>query len=72
MIEESLALLNFVSQINERAYRNRPLSEAQKESNREKSKIRAKVEHVFVHWVMEQGGKMIRCIGIRRATAMWD
>lgn len=32
---------------NQRAYRNRPLSEADKLSNRRKSSVRAKVEHVF-------------------------
>jgi IS5 family transposase len=32
---------------NEKGYRNRPLSEAQKAKNRTKSKVRAKVEHVF-------------------------
>jgi IS5 family transposase len=31
---------------NKRAYRNRPLSEADKATNRRKSKVRAKVEHV--------------------------
>jgi transposase, IS5 family len=69
-IEEVLAVLDFESQIHERGYRNRPLSEVQNETNRNKSKIRAKVEHVFGHWVMEQGGKLIRCIGLQRAKAM--
>jgi len=32
---------------NERAYRNRPLSDAQKEKNRRKSSIRSRIEHVF-------------------------
>jgi transposase, IS5 family len=32
---------------NQRAYRNRPLSEADKLTNRRKSSVRAKVEHVF-------------------------
>jgi IS5 family transposase len=33
--------------INERAYKGRPLTERQKERNRNKSRIRARVEHVF-------------------------
>jgi IS5 family transposase len=33
--------------VHERAYRNRPLSDEQKESNRQKSKIRARIEPVF-------------------------
>jgi IS5 family transposase len=32
---------------NKRAYRNRPLSDADKQTNRRKSSVRAKVEHVF-------------------------
>lgn len=33
---------------NQRAYRNKPLSEAEKETNRRKSSVRAKVEHPFL------------------------
>ena len=38
--EMSLKLLDYVSQIHERGYRNHPLNEEQKASNREKSKTR--------------------------------
>ncbi len=55
-IEETLNLLGFDSQIHERGYRNHPLTEEQKLSNRSKSKTRAKVEHVFGTWVMQMGG----------------
>lgn len=68
-IEETLALIGFDSQIHERGYRNHPLSEEQKQSNRSKSKIRAKVEHVFGTWAMQMGGKLVRSIGIVRAKA---
>ena len=44
-IEAVLGWMGFESQIHERAYRNRPLSEDQTEHNREKSRIRARVEH---------------------------
>jgi transposase, IS5 family len=66
--EQKLELEGYDSQIHERAYRNQPLSEAQKASNREKSKIRAKVEHVFGAWVTSLGGKLVRCIGLERVT----
>lgn len=46
-LEATLALLDYTSHIHERGYRNRPLTEPQKQSNRVKSKVRAKVEHVF-------------------------
>lgn len=68
-IEAVLALLQFDSQIHERGYRNHPLTEAQQEFNRKKSKTRAKVEHVFGDWVMTMGGKVLRCIGKPRVTA---
>jgi transposase, IS5 family len=68
-IEWALETLKFESKIHERAYRNKPLSEEQKFNNREKSKIRAKIEHVFGTWVMSLGGKLLRSIGKVRAEA---
>ena len=68
-IEETLKLMQFDSQIHERGYRNRPLTEEQKQSNRTKSTTRVKVEHVFGCWQMQIGGKLLRSIGIQRATA---
>jgi IS5 family transposase len=67
--EETLELIGFDSQIHERGYRSHPLSKEQKQSNRSKSKIRARVEHVFGTWVMQMGGKLVRYIGIVRAKA---
>jgi IS5 family transposase len=54
-------------QIHEKGYRNNPLTEEQKHSNREKSRIRARVEHVFGHMKQSMGGLFVRCIGISRA-----
>ena len=51
----------------ERAYRNKPLTDEQKESNRIKSKIRARVEHVFGYITRFMGGINIRTIGMERA-----
>jgi transposase, IS5 family len=65
-VEVGLDALGHISQIHERAYRNHPLTEAQMASNREKSKTRAKVEHVFGAWVVTMGGKLVRAIGIER------
>lgn len=69
-VEEVLEFIGFDSQIHERAYRNHPLSEAQKQANRDKSKTRAKVEHVFGRWTMQMGGKLVRSIGLVRAKAV--
>ena len=57
------------SRIHERAYRNSPLSEEQKESNREKSKIRARIEHIFGYMSQAMKGYYLRYIGRRRNAA---
>jgi transposase, IS5 family len=68
-LESGLKELDFKSQIHERAYRNHLLSEEQRQANRVKSKVRAKMEHVFGAWVMNLGGKLVRRIGIKQVTA---
>src|SRR5262249_27009482 len=57
-----------------RGYRNKPLTEEQKQSNWEKSKIRVRVEHIFGHMTnaMRDGmrdGMRLRNIGLKRITA---
>ena len=53
--------------INEKGYRNRPLTDEQKNLNREKSKTRARVEHIFGFMENSMKGGFIRSIGIKRA-----
>lgn len=53
--------------INEKGYKNKPLTDEQKADNREKSRIRARVEHIFGHMTNSMGGMFIRSIGINRA-----
>lgn len=65
--EQCLKARQYESQIHERAYRNKPLTEAQKRSNTEKSRIRARVEHVFGAMENEMGGIFLRSIGAARA-----
>ena len=67
--EAMLAQKQVTSQIHERAYRNRPLSDEQKESNRQKSKIRARIEHVFGFMSQSMKGFYLRYIGRRRNAA---
>lgn len=52
----------------ERAYRNKPLTDEQKESNRLISKVRARVEHVFGFISNSMCGMVINCIGLERAN----
>jgi IS5 family transposase len=67
--EKALADIGFESHIHEKASKKHPLKEEQKQSNRIKSTIRAKVEHIFGYQVMSMGGKLLRSIGIVRAKA---
>jgi IS5 family transposase len=54
-------------QISEKANRNRPLTEEQRESNHEKAKTRCRVEHVFAGMEQMVGGMKIRCKNGERA-----
>src|SRR5262249_47507370 len=47
--------------------RNHPLSERLKSTNTTRSKVRARVEHVFGQQQNSMGGKIVRTIGIARA-----
>ncbi len=58
-----------IPQVNEKGYRNKPLTEEQKINNKEKSKIRARVEHVFGFVENSMHGSFIRTIGMLRAQA---
>ncbi len=66
-IEEKLAGRGLKSRIHRRAYRNRKLSEAQKAANTTRSKVRARVEHVFGDQKNGMGAGIVRTIGIVRA-----
>jgi IS5 family transposase len=66
--EQSLKTSQHESLIHERAYRNKPLTAAQGLSNKEKSRVRARVEHVFGTMENEMGGIFLRSIGAARAN----
>ena len=66
--EQSLKSSQHESRIHERAYRNKPLTKAQELSNTEKSRVRARVEHVFGHMENSMGGIFLRSIGAARAA----
>jgi len=59
---------NIENHICEKGYRNKPLQKEQKEKNKQKSKIRARIEHVFAFMTTTMKGTYIRCIGIVRAA----
>ena len=64
--EQRLADAQIDSQVCEKGTRGKPLTEEQKQANRTKSKVRARVEHVFGAQAA-MGGHLIRTIGLQRA-----
>jgi IS5 family transposase len=59
----------------EKGYKNKPLTEEQKAGNREKSRVRSRVEHVYGYMTNSMGGLIVRSIGLARAkcsTALKD
>ena len=65
--EQMLKQGNDQSHVHERAYRNTPLTDDQKEANRKRSQTRVRVEHVFGSQFQLAGDLLIRTIGIVRA-----
>ena len=56
------------NQFSEKGSRNHPLTDEQKERNRQKAKIRCRIEHVFAGMVQMVGGTTIHCKNQTRAT----
>ena len=66
-IEEDLKQKNIISHVHEKGYRNNPLDEQQKLTNKMKSKIRVRVEHVFGFMTNSMNDALhMKCIGIKR------
>lgn len=68
--KEVFAAKQVEGKVIERAYRNKPLNARQKKRNRSKSKVRARVEHVFATMKMCMRKAWNRCIGKTRNEAM--
>lgn len=60
---------NMTPIINEKGEKNRPLTDEQKANNRQKSKVRCLVEHVYGFMEGSMGGLVVRTVGLARATA---
>ncbi len=67
--EEKLAARGFKSRVHRRGRRGKPLTARQEAANKTRSSVRARVEHVFGSQHNSMGGKLVRTIGIVRATA---
>lgn len=57
------------NEVCEQGYKNKPLSEQQKENNKVRSKTRARVEHAFGFMEMSMNGMYLYAIGIKRVKA---
>lgn len=67
---KTIADHQMINKVHQKAYRNRPLSDGQKQLNRHKSKTRARVEHVFGFMTGSMNQLYARCIGAKRAEGV--
>ncbi len=67
--EATLKAQGYKSRVHRRAWRGRPLSEREQVGNTTRSRVRARVEHVFGHQHTSMGGTIVRTIGMVRAAA---
>ena len=68
-MEAKLRALKLTSNIHRKGKRGKPLTEQAKGSNRTKSSVRARVEHIFGAQANDMGGTLVRTIGLLRAKA---
>ena len=71
-VETLLQEASYESRIQEKGQRDHPLSDAANQRNRERSKIRCRVEHVFGRITNSMQGKLTRCIGLAAVTLWWS
>ena len=67
-MEDKLRARNLRSRIHRKGTRGKPLGEQAKQSNRTKSSVRVRVEHVFGAQTNDMGGTLVRSIGFCRAA----
>jgi IS5 family transposase len=58
-----------INKVIEKGYRNKPLTDEQKANNKEKSRTRARVEHLFGFVENSMNGSFVRTISLARAEA---
>ena len=67
-IEQMCQQKGIESQIHEKGYRNKPLSKRQKQRNRKKSKVRARVEHIFGFMTHSMNEMYLKYRNLKRNT----
>jgi transposase, IS5 family len=68
-IETALKARGLTSHIHRKGKRGKPLTEKAQKSNRTKSSVRVRVEHIFGAQANDMGGTLVRTIGMVRAKA---
>jgi len=68
-IEAKLKEKGLKSRIHRKGQRNKPLTEREMQGNKTRSKVRARVEHIFGAQSNDMGGTLVRSIGLTRANA---
>lgn len=68
-MEAKLRAAKLTSRIHRKGKRGKPLTEQAKGSNRTKSTVRVRVEHIFGAQANDMGGTLVRTIGMVRAKA---
>lgn len=58
------------NRVHEKGYKNKPLTDEQKANNKEKSKTRARVEHVFGFMEQSMNGLAVKSVGLTRARGI--
>jgi len=69
-IEEKLVQLGIESKVHEKGARNRALTAAQVARNKKKSRVRARVEHIFGFMTQAMGGLVVRARNLARNGAV--
>lgn len=67
--EQIIAKKEMINRVSEKGYKNKVLTEKQKKSNTEKSRIRSRVEHIFGFMENSMNGMYLQVIGKKRITA---
>ena len=70
LLETVIAGKGMINQVCEKGARNHLLTDEQKASNRKKSRVRVRIEHIFEFMENSMNEMYIQCIGIKRATAI--
>jgi len=68
--QTSISKAEMINRVHEKGYKNKPLTEEQRNNNRNKSKYRARIEHIFGFVQTSMKGTYIRSIGIARARVV--